>query len=424
MSLDPSNMLDTQITAMPAAEAADQGPGLPPPGGLPQQRVGQVLACVGWPTDEATGPVQSLLELAGALSNEFNFRVIARKRKFSLRADNSAPPGWERIRSVERYCCSMAWWGPRGFARLLRSTPHDILMLNGFFDPEFTIPALVLRRLGLVPRRPTILAPRGEFSKGALELKSVRKESYLKVVQRLRLMDDIWLHATGEHEADEIRAACPWAHRIAVAPNIRLLQPSPMSSQSDSANEPVRIVFMSRIDRKKNLDYALKVLARIHVPVVLDIYGPINDTPYWAECERLIALLPVGVNARYQGVIPNKAVCATLAGYDLFFLPTRGENFGHAIFDALEAGLPVLISDQTPWRDFGDAGYALPLADPTAFQVAIDQFARLGVVKRAAMRRAARLVAESAVKTGNAIARSRFMLQESLRQWEPEGPTV
>ena len=70
---------------------------------------------------------------------------------------------------------------------------------------------------------------------------------------------------------------------------------------------------------------------------------------------------------------------ATLAGYDLFLLPTRGENFGHAIFDALEVGLPVLISDQTPWRDLEriGAGWSLPLADPDRFAATIDRLATL-----------------------------------------------
>jgi glycosyltransferase involved in cell wall biosynthesis len=380
------------------------------------KRVVNALVCVGWPNDEATGPVQSLLELADVLSGEFYFKVIARERKFSFRCDSRTAQAWERYRSVERYYCSMAWRGARGFAQLLRSTPYDILVLNGFFDPEFTIPALLLRRFGLVPRRPTILAPRGEFSAGALELKSARKQAYLTAVATLGLIDDVWLHATGEDEAKEIRATIPWARRIAVAPNIRILRPLPAPDESDSANRRLRLVFLSRVDRKKNLDYALQVLARISVPAVLDIYGPISDAAYWAECERIIASLPDRVEARYQGAIPNEAVCATLAGYDLFLLPTRGENFGHAIFDSLEAGVPVLISDQTPWRDLGDAGYALPLAEPAAFQLAIEQFARSGPVERAAMRRAARSIAENAAKASDAVARSRSMLLAALQE--------
>ena len=35
---------------------------------------------------------------------------------------------------------------------------------------------------------------------------------------------------------------------------------------------------------------------------------------------------------------------------DLFVFPTLGENFGHVIFESLEASTPVLVSDQTPWK--------------------------------------------------------------------------
>ncbi|RMG75161.1 MAG: glycosyl transferase family 1, partial [Bacteroidetes bacterium] len=56
-------------------------------------------------------------------------------------------------------------------------------------------------------------------------------------------------------------------------------------------------------------------------------------------------------------------------------LPTLGENFGHAIFEGLLAGLPVLISDRTPWRglEAREIGWDLPLEQPEAFVRAIQQ---------------------------------------------------
>ena len=32
-------------------------------------------------------------------------------------------------------------------------------------------------------------------------------------------------------------------------------------------------------------------------------------------------------------------------------MPTKGENFGHGIYGCLSVGLPVVISNQTPWQD-------------------------------------------------------------------------
>ena len=47
----------------------------------------------------------------------------------------------------------------------------------------------------------------------------------------------------------------------------------------------------------------------------------------------------------------------------MLILPTRGENFGHAIVEMLAASRPVLISDKTPWIDLESlgAGYSIPL---------------------------------------------------------------
>jgi len=374
-----------------------------------------VLAAIGWPGDEATGPVQSLLGLAGALAGEFRFKVLARERSFGQQGDSVKPESWVRHGPLDILWCRMTTFGPSGFSSIMRSNPHDILMLNGFFDPEFTIPALILRRLGLVPRRPTILAPRGEFSAGALDLKRARKQAYLLAARGLGLVDDVWLHATSEQEADEIRSGCAWARNIVVAPNIRTLGPLPQAAPR-TEDSRLRIVFLSRIDRKKNLDYAIRVLSKIRTPVTFDIFGPVNDTAYWTECEELMRRLPAHVEARHRGSIRNANVPSTLAGYDLFLLPTRGENFGHAIFDALEVGLPVLISDQTPWRDLEriGAGWSLPLADPDRFASTIDRLGALEPSERDALRRAARSLAEVSLQESDAVARTRAMLIAAL----------
>ncbi|MNF89332.1 Glycosyl transferases group 1 [compost metagenome] len=65
--------------------------------------------------------------------------------------------------------------------------------------------------------------------------------------------------------------------------------------------------------------------------------------------------------------------------YDLFFFPTRGENYGHVIAESLSVGTPVLLSDQTPWRDLEPQGlgWDISLASPKVFAEKIDQFASL-----------------------------------------------
>src|SRR5690606_10471907 len=95
-----------------------------------------------------------------------------------------------------------------------------------------------------------------------------------------------------------------------------------------------------------------------------DIYGPISDQDYWKECQALIKSLPANVVATYCGSVAPARVAELFSKYDLFFLPTRGENYGHVIAEALSMGTLVLISDQTPWRELqaDGLGWDVPLA--------------------------------------------------------------
>jgi glycosyltransferase involved in cell wall biosynthesis len=375
-----------------------------------------VLLGIFWPGHEATGPNQSFRALATSLGDEFDFRVIARDRPFGAR--HAAAPSGEWVDegfACFRYCEITPCRRAIGLGNALRSSPHDILMINSFFDREFAIPALMMRRLGLLPRRPTILSPRGEFSAGALGLKAVRKKAYLGIARRTGLLNGVWLHATAESEAAEISARCPWAERIVVAPTVRLLAPRP-SRRSAQPGERLRLVFLSRIDRMKNLDYALRVIELANVPLSFDIFGPVSDEGYWAECQIMIARLPANIAVRYCGAIPNADVRSRLSEYDLFILPSRGENFGHAIFDALEAGLPVLLSNRTPWRNLEAqrAGWSLTLEDPRQFAEIIREVARMSSDRRADLSAGARRFAERSVGTSDAVTLNRRMLQAAL----------
>src|SRR5690606_24879808 len=93
---------------------------------------------------------------------------------------------------------------------IVRKTPHDSLYLNSFFDFRYSIVPIVWMYLRLLSRRPTLIAPRGEFSPGALQLKSLKKLSYINGARLIGpYRGNILWHASTEVEVEHIRSALP-----------------------------------------------------------------------------------------------------------------------------------------------------------------------------------------------------------------------
>lgn len=367
-----------------------------------------------WPGNEATGPVQSLRAFAAAMRKDFDIRIVASD------GPGAAPSGWKSNDIVPCVQLPKGRIGPRGLIHLLRDTPHDLLMLNSFHDPQFVIPILIWRKLGLIPRKPTILSPRGEFAQGALSLKAPKKRIYRRSVRVAGLTRDIWLHATADHERRDIEATGLPCRGILQAPNVRLLPNLPKASPPAGPG-PLQIAFLGRISPVKNLEFALDVLARVSAPVAFNIFGPKVDMTYWHGLQTRIAQLPDHIAVIVHGALPHEQVASTMAAHDLFFLPTLGENFGHAINEALCAGLPALIADTTPWSGLqaAGAGWDLPLARPDLFAEAIEEMAQASVRQRKAIRTSARRFAENSFTASDAIAASRRMLHTALGMREP-----
>lgn len=368
-----------------------------------------LLGCY-WPGNDASGPNQSLRGLAAALCDSFDFAVVAASGPPGKAPSADPRAGWQDRDSHRVHYLHDGRFGAAGLRRLMQATPHDILCLNSVFDRAYTLPALAFRRLGLVPRRPTLLSPRGEFDAGALGLKPRRKRAMIAAARMAGLWRGVIFHATGPEEEAALRRRLGSDAPIAVAPNIRL----PLAASFEQARDGrMRIAFVGRISPKKQLDYALAVLARVRAPVVFDVYGPEEDAAHAARCRTIAARLPPHVAVRWHGAIDGAQVAAALGRADLLFLPTLGENFGHAIYEALACGVPALLSDQTPWRDLATdgAGWDLPLDRPEGFAAAIDTLAGEDSARRAARRASAAARARRWTETSDPVGANRRLFQ-------------
>jgi len=180
----------------------------------------------------------------------------------------------------------------------------------------------------------------------------------------------------------------------------------------------LRVCFLSRITPMKNLDFALRVLANVRSDIVFTVYGPNEVLSYWQICERLIAALPANVQVVVGGEVNPSKVKQKLMQQDLFFLPTRGENYGHVIHEALAAGLPVLISDQTPWDEVESraVGWALPLETVQPFAQRIDAVAGWSVEKVSETSHLARVFARERAVDSAILEENRSLFMNAINK--------
>lgn len=383
------------------------------------------------PGDKSGGPVRSISNIVDQFGGEFDFRIVTSDRDSLDKAPYAgvAVDAWNQVGKAQVYYLSPRNRSVLALARLFCGTPYDLLYLNSFFDPVFTRRPLLARRLGLLPTKPVVIAPRGEFSPGALLLKRWKKGPYRWLASAIGLYRGLTWHASSEREAADIRhAMVRIAQQITIAitvasdlprlPDKEAFKYDPLSREPE---EPLRIVFLSRITPMKNLDFALRVLARVKFPVHFAIFGPIEDGSYWRKCEGLIADLPPNISVRYEGAVDHSQVATVLETHDMFFLPTRGENFGHVIMESLSAGTPVLIADTTPWRDLEQAGvgWDLPLNNEQQFADKIHDAAQFSNEAYRLWRKRVRSYAcKRAVDPEIIAANRRLFMEAAGRSWE------
>jgi glycosyltransferase involved in cell wall biosynthesis len=365
-----------------------------------------VMAAYYLPAYKAGGPVRSISNLVEAFGDEVDFRIVTADRDLG---DPKPYPGIElnKWTPVGKALVMYVSGGARSlwnFISVLRAMRADVLYLNSFFGRKYSMLPSLLWRLGLLRTDAVLLAPRGEFSIGALHLKPWRKQVYITISKAIGFYWDLTWHASSQYEERDIRrvfcetetisVALPIAQgsstqaktallRIVQAIDVPEVVTPGLSKSSGPRRKPlgsIRLVFLSRISRKKNLDGAISMLSGLSGQVHFTIYGPAEDQAYWRTCQKMISSLPSNISVEYAGEVPHDVTESVLSENDIFFFPTLGENYGHVIMEALVAGCPIVISDQTPWRNLEreGVGWDLPLSEPKRFQQALQTCIDMG----------------------------------------------
>lgn len=336
----------------------------------------KVLVFIDWylPGYKAGGPVRSLANLVDHLRDRIDLHIVTADTDYTEPTPypGIVPDRWTVLPGGER-----VWYASRAGTRrstwkaLLREQDWDAVYINGLYSWWYSILPLWLSR-GRKAQR--IVAVRGMLAEGALRHGTLKKLLFLSVARSLELYRNVRFQATNEEEARDIRRHIQRGADVRVVPNLSRKQPAASPAPIAKEAGTVRLVSVARIAVEKNTRFAIERLRSVRGQVTLDLYGPVYDQAYWAECRAAIAQLPPNVQVAHRGPVAAEAVPELLGTYHALFMPSAGENFGHTMLEALLAGRPLLISDRTPWRglEAQHAGWDLPLDAPERYTATIE----------------------------------------------------
>ena len=331
------------------------------------------------PGYKAGGPIQSCANIAFALKDEYDIYVLTTDTDHGESEPyiNIIPDQWttDIDPCINVYYARKATLTVQQLAKEINTLQPDYIYLNNVFSPYFVLYPLWLKYIGKIKSK-IIVCPRGSLYDSALSVKSYKKTPFLLLFKWLGIYKRVVFHATNDREKQAILQHFPGSS-IRIADNLpNINQPKFVSCNKEKG--VINCVFVARIVAIKNLLFLLAIVEKVTAKVKLTIIGPIEDVAYWEECKKKITQLPATITIDYIGTKQHDQLIQILQQHHLFVLPTTGENFGHAIFEAMLAGRPVLISDQTPWLQLSEKkiGWDIPLDDPSAFINAIEAAAQ------------------------------------------------
>jgi glycosyltransferase involved in cell wall biosynthesis len=115
---------------------------------------------------------------------------------------------------------------------------------------------------------------------------------------------------------------------------------------TNAERKPLQILFLSRLDPKKNIECLIQALALLttrYPTVSLAIAGTGPDD-YLKRLKANADRLGVASRIEWLGHVAGEQKAKVLSSSSLFVLPSRSENFGIAAVEAMLSGLPCVLS--------------------------------------------------------------------------------
>lgn len=243
-------------------------------------------------------------------------------------------------------------WLSRNFTDEFKRTAknYDIIHVNTIW----TWPSHVPVRLAKKARLPIVISPHGMLYPQALSVSAWKKKLIGGWYVNADLKTADCLHATSEEEARHIRNY-GLTNPIAIIPNG--LDVSVYPQQRTTRNLKIKFGFTGRLNPIKQVDLLLTAWHRLGTKTEnaeLVIIGD-GDPEYVASLKEYVVQNGMS-NVSFTGFLSGLDLREMVRSLDYQILPSKSENFGMVVPEALICGVPVIASQGTPWSVLEERG--------------------------------------------------------------------
>ena len=249
----------------------------------------------------------------------------------------------------------------------------DIVHFHAIWNLEQHRVAALCRRVGI----PYVIAPRGMLEPWSLRQGWLKKRIARFLFQDRDLKGAAALHATAASEVESFRKL-GFGNAVIVSPNGVNLPETKVERSGGGKRR--RALFVSRMHPKKGVLELIEAWRRVQgeswcLELVYTVRNE-EERAYERACRELA---DGDTSIVFTGELDDEAKWTAYGRADLFVLPTYSENFGIVVAEALWAGVPVVTTKGTPWRELEETGCGWwigtgtdPLADKLREVLALD----------------------------------------------------
>ena len=324
------------------------------------------------PAYKAGGPIQSIANMVDELNQSIYFKIFCSNTDVDGSVLDVQANTWQKFNDTsEVFYVSDKNLSVTLINKEIKHLNSDIIFINGIYSLYFNLLPI------LISNSRKIVSVRGMLHPGALSQKTFKKKLYLFLWKVFKLHKKCEFHASNEEERKYIEKVFGKSVKIFVAQNFprQFKRQIPLQKKTGI----LKLISVALISPMKNYLMVLEALQHCNETIEYSIYGAIKDPEYWQACLKQIELLPNNISVKYSGdILPSKVEDALYQSH-VFILPSKSENFGHAFYEALSAGKPLITSNNTPWNNLkaSKAGMNVALENTNEIVDAIKFFAAM-----------------------------------------------